>query len=457
MEQRSTSAHNDILPNENYQKDSVGIYPWFVIAVLIFALSIAFIDRQIISLLVEPMKADLQISDTQMSLLQGLAFALFYTLLGVPIGRLADRKNRRNIIALGIAAWSIFTALCGVAKSYWALFSYRVGVGVGEASLSPAGFSLITDYFPKDRVATAISIYQTGVTIGFGIAMLFGGLVINFTETIQEVNLPLIGVISSWRLTFIIVSLPGILAIIAMLFVREPQRKPSLAGEKEHFTVGEVVSFLIKRKRLFFAHFMGFSLMCTAGYGLAAWTPTYFIRSFDWTAGDAGIYLGLIALFLGTSAVIIGGVIVDKLFRAGYRDAPLRVGIFSAVGMAVSGAAIAFCTNSLMAQIVMVPLMICSFSFLGFAPSALQLVLPNKLRAQVSAMYLFLVNLLGLGLGPTVIALLTDYIFGDEALLKYSLATAIVVFNLIAAAILLSGLQAYRSEHRLVNPDPSLT
>jgi len=453
MAQHSIRAHNDNASSERLRKEKVGIYPWFVIAVLIFALTIAFIDRQIISLLVEPMKADLKITDTQVSLLQGLAFALFYTMLGVPIGRLADRKNRRNIIALGIAAWSIFTAMCGVAKSYWALFAYRVGVGVGEASLSPAGFSLIADYFPKDRVATAISVYQTGVTIGFGIAMLFGGMIIHFTETINEVSLPLVGAISSWRLTFIIVSLPGIAAIVAMLFVREPQRKSSLAGEKEHFTLGEVFNYMRERKRLYFAHFMGFSLLCTAGYGISAWTPTYFIRTFGWNAGDAGIFLGLVALLPGTSAVIIGGVIVDRLFRAGYRDAPLRAGIYSAVGMAVSGAALAFCTDAVMAQIVMVPLMVCAFSFLGFAPGALQLVLPNKLRAQVSAMYLFLVNLLGLGLGPTVIALSTDYLYGDESLLKYSIATVTVVITLIAAVVLLSGLHAYRAEHLLANPD----
>lgn len=453
MAHQSIGTHNEHASSEKSGTEKVGVYPWFVIAVLIFALTIAFIDRQIISLLVEPMKGDLQITDTQMSLLQGLAFALFYTLLGVPIGRLADRKNRRNIIALGIAAWSIFTAMCGVAKSYWTLFAYRVGVGVGEASLSPAGFSLIADYFPKDRVATAISIYQTGVTIGFGIAMLFGGMIIHFTETINEVTLPFLGVISSWRLTFIIVSLPGVLAIIAMLFVREPQRKSSLAGEKEHFSLAEVFHYMLERKRLYFGHFFGFSLLCTAGYGISAWAPTYFIRSFGWSAGDAGIFLGLVALLPGTGAVILGGIVVDKLFRAGYRDAPLRVGIFSAIGMAVSGAAIAFCTSSLMAQIVMMPLMFCAFSFLGFAPGALQLVLPNKLRAQVSAMYLFLVNLLGLGLGPTVVALTTDYVYGDESLLKYSIATVTVVITLIAAVVLLSGLQAYRAEHQIANPE----
>ncbi|TKJ80320.1 MFS transporter [Pseudomonas sp. CFBP13509] len=438
--------------DDSVQKASVGVYPWFVIGVLIFALTLSFIDRQILSLLVGPIKSELQINDTQMSMLQGFAFAIFYVLLAIPVGRAADHYNRRNIIAIGIGVWSFFTALCGFAKNFGIMFLARVGVGAGESSLMPASYSLIADYFPKERVSTAISIFQTGVSLGVGLAMLFGGMVVNYTESFKEVTLPLVGTVSSWRLTFVIVSIPGILAIIALMFVKEPKRKSLEAHHKTHFTIAEVLAYMFQRKRLILSHFLGFSLLATVSSGLMAWSPTYFVRSFGWSAGDAGVYLGLVALFIGTTAIIAGGALVDKLFKAGYRDAPLRIGIFTAIGMAIFGSALAFCNSAGIAQIVMLPLMFCSFSFLGVAPAALQLVLPNNLRAQVSAIYMLTANLVGLGLGPTVIAIVTDYGYRNEAMLKYSLATTIPIVALLAAIVLLSGFKAYRAEHLVQNP-----
>ncbi len=322
----SVNQPSNAIPDANamlkdkVQKASVGVYPWFVIAVLIFALTLSFIDRQILSLLVGPIKSDLQINDTQMSMLQGLAFALFYVLLGIPIGRVADHYNRRNIIAIGIGIWSFFTALCGFAKSFGVMFLARVGVGAGESSLMPTSYSLIADYFPKERMSTAISIFQTGVSLGVGIAMLFGGMVVNFTESFQEITLPLVGTTSSWRLTFAIVSIPGILAILALMFVKEPRRKSLESHQKKHFTVTEVFAFMSQRKKLILSHFLGFSLLATVSSGLMAWSPSYFVRSFGWSSGDAGIYLGIVALFIGTSAIITGGALVDKLFKANYRD-----------------------------------------------------------------------------------------------------------------------------------------
>ena len=173
------------------------LYAWFVVGVLMLAYMNSFIDRQILSLLVEPIRADLGISDTQVSLLAGLAFSIFYTLMGVPLARLADQSNRRNIILVGIGSWSIMTALCGAAQNFWQLFLARIGVGVGEAALSPAAFSMIADYFPKQRLARAISVYSMGVYFGAGLALMIGGVVIKMVSALPPTVLPVIGEVLS--------------------------------------------------------------------------------------------------------------------------------------------------------------------------------------------------------------------------------------------------------------------
>jgi MFS family permease len=449
-----------MVPNETHQntaheaaapKRYSNIYTYFVLAVFIFALIVAFIDRQIISLMVEPIKADLGINDTQMSLLQGLAFALFYSLLGLPIGRAADRYNRRNIILIGIFVWSIFTALCGLSKNYLALFAARVGVGAGEAALSPPAFSMIADYFPKERVSTAISIFQMGVALGVGFAMLFGGMIIDFADSLEGTVFPIVGAISSWRLVFILVAIPGLLALILMMFVKEPARRQA-KGQASHLSLREAISYLKTRGKVMFAHLGGFSLLYMTGYGVLAWAPSYFIRTFGWSAGDASYFLGVVAIALGAGGTMSGGILVDRLQAKGMTDAPMRAGIICGIGLLLSATALFLSVGQpLMAQISVAALMLFSFAYLGFAPAALQLILPNHLRAQVSALFLLLVNVFGLGIGPTVVALFTDYVFGDPSYLKYSLPLAILLIVPIGMILLWRGLPHYRAEYQAIN------
>ena len=183
---------------------------WVTVTILMLAYVLSFIDRQILNLLVGPIRRDLAISDTEMSLLMGFSFALFYTLCGIPLGRLADRTSRRGLIAAGVLVWSAMTAACGLARHYWHFLFARVGVGAGEAALSPAAYSLIADSFPPERRATAISVYSMGIYVGSGLAFLLGGVVIQFASAQGDMTLPLVGTIRPWQLIFLLLGVVGV-------------------------------------------------------------------------------------------------------------------------------------------------------------------------------------------------------------------------------------------------------
>ena len=203
---------------------------WTTVAILMVAYVLSFIDRQILNLLVGPIRRDLAISDTEMSLLMGLSFALFYTLCGIPLGRMADNRSRCGLILFGVLVWSAMTAACGLARSYWQFLTFRVGVGVGEAALSPAAYSLIADSFPRERRATAISVYSMGIYLGSGLAFLLGGLVIKFASAQGDVHLPLFGEVRPWQLIFLILGAAGVLFCLLLLAIREPARRGVGAG-----------------------------------------------------------------------------------------------------------------------------------------------------------------------------------------------------------------------------------
>lgn len=244
-------------------------YAWYVAIVLMLCNTLSFIDRQILGLLVTPIKLELGISDTRIGLLQGLAFGLFYTMLGFPMGRMVDNGNRRNLMSVGIFLWSLMTAACAVAHGFWALFAARMGVGegVGEATLSPSAFSLLSDYFPKERLGTALSIFSMGVFFGSGLALIVGGLVI--------------GAVGSWRMTFLIVGLPGLLASLLVFTIKEPIRKNLLAGKANKLSLGEVVEQVKLRWQSVVGICFAFGLQATCNYAQQAWLPTYFARVHD--------------------------------------------------------------------------------------------------------------------------------------------------------------------------------
>src|SRR5690606_31508962 len=227
---------------------------WYAVVILVIAFVFSFIDRIIIAMLVDPLKQDLGLSDTQLGILQGLAFAVFYAVVGLPIGRWADRYSRRMIIASGIFLWSIMTAVCGLARNFWELFLARVGVGVGEAALSPAAYSMIADYFPKEKLGRAVGVYQAGAFFGAGLSFLVGGLIIQAVAKAGDISLPLVGAVRPWQVVFFVVGLPGVLVALLMFTVREPARRGQLAVHAAGIPLGTVVRYALSRWRVFGLH-----------------------------------------------------------------------------------------------------------------------------------------------------------------------------------------------------------
>ncbi len=418
-------------------------YTGYVLFVLTLAYTFSFIDRQILSLLVEPMKLDLQISDTKMSLLQGLSFAIFYTVMGLPLGRMADKYSRRGVISGGIALWSIMTAICGTVSSYSHLFLARMGVGVGEAALSPAAYSLIADTVDKKHLAKAISVYSMGIYLGGGLALIVGGMVIKWADGIGNFVLPFVGEIYSWQLVFLCVGLPGLLLAPLMFSIKEP-RTHNKASAQTSAPLHEVIQYFKNNRKTILFHNFGIACASLAGYGTLAWAPTFLIRNHGLSGPEAGLYFGIIVLVFGAGGVMSGGWIADKWYQSGCTDAKIRVGFLAALFGVIPAMLYPLLGDLTLVLIFMSMSTFFTNFMMGVGPAAIQEVVPNNMRGQFSAFYLFIVNLIGLGLGPTAVALSTDYIFGMSSAINYSLAFVPTGALMLCALSLWCGLSPYR-------------
>lgn len=421
------------------------------LAVLLLAYIASFIDRQVLSLLVEPMKRDLNITDFEVSLLQGMAFALFYTFMGIPIAKLADTRNRKWIITTGIAVWSVMTFFCGLAKSFTGLFLARVGVGVGEAALSPAAYSMLADYFPPNKLPRAMAIFTTGITIGGGLAYVIGGAVLDTIAGSWIAQLPLLSSMRPWQLTFVVVGLPGLLIAVLMMMVREParQRTTTAAPGSSAPVTGDnsfkaTLHFVWVNRRSYLALFMGISLLSVFGYGLMAWYPSLFIRTFDVSAAEVGLKFGATYMVFGSLGALAGAWFAQALANRGHTDANLRWPVYAAVLMMLPGMFVPLAGSAELMFWLCIPLIFIQNSYFGVSLAAIQLVTPNHMRAQVGAMLLFLTNLIGLAFGPSVVAALTDFVFHDPMMLRYSLSIVAAIFCPVAAMVFASGLRHYR-------------
>jgi MFS family permease len=416
---------------------------WYSVAVLLLMYIFSFIDRTTISLIVEPMKRDLQISDTQIGMLQGLAFALLYTFLGLPIARLSDRHSRRAIIAGGVFIWSIMATLCGLARTALQLFVARIGVGVGEAALSPAAYSILTDSFPRSKLGSAFGVYNIGITIGAGIAFLVGGIVVAaVSHAGATYTLPVLGEVRAWQMVFIVTGAPGIFLPLLLLTIREPRRRGILRTVSDKPTAAlprpplrEVLGYVWLNRKFYCLYFIALALLSMCGYCVAAWLPTALIRAYGVSYGQVGKILGVSTILMNSTGMLLAGVLCDRLTRRGSKDAPIVVALISACGIAVLG-----CLPSIMPSVMLVwvALFVAGITFNaynGVGPMAINQVTPNQYRAQVSAVYLFVVNALGLGVGPTLVPLLNDHLFHDPLKIRFSLI--IVVFCAALAAMTL--------------------
>jgi MFS family permease len=415
---------------------------YFALGVLLLAYILSFIDRNVMAVLIGPIRAEFDISDFQYSLLHGFAFSMFYIVLGLPIARLADRANRKWIITIGVAVWSLMTCLCGVARTFGALFMTRMGVGVGEAALSPPAFSLLSDLFPAEKLARAISVYSLGITIGGGLAYIVGGAIYAYFATLGGMRLPLLGQVSAWQMTFVAVGLPGFIVVGLLACLKEPVRHGGVSMPDA--SLAEVKNQLRQHWQAYLGAIGSVSLLGILGYGTMAWYPEFLIRTFGMDRADAGTQFGLIFLVVGSLGTLTGGWSVLPLSRRGYRDAPMRVILATALLWVLPASLGPLAGTQFWAIVAACPIVFFLNAYYGVAVAAVQLITPNRMRAQVSALMLFMTNLFGLALGPAAVAVLTDYVFGDDQALRYSLALVPLLVCPAAALLVVLGLKPYR-------------
>lgn len=422
------------------------VYSWYVVGVLTVAYTLSFIDRQIINLLIGPIKADLGVSDFEISLLTGMAFAFFYTILGIPLGAMADRKNRKWIISIGLFLWSLMTMASGFAKNFGQLFLARMGVGVGEATLSPCAYSMISDYFPRDKLARAHSFYTMGIYLGSGLAFILGGWVISAIAEAPSVILPLVGEIRSWQAAFIIVGLPGILYLIFMVTIKEPKRRGLMSTQgAADIGVKEGIAYVIQHKAAYLAIFFAIGLNSIQGYGAATWVPEFYVRVHDMNRADVAYIFGMLILLFQSTGVMAGGWMADWLQNRGHKDAKIRIAFYAALlGIPFQGSFGLVSDTNLSFALLAVGAFCTAIPY-GVAASALQAIAPNEMRGKVIAIYFFIINMIGLGLGGTIIASFTDFVFMDEAKLGWSMAATAIVFLPIQAFILYKALNPFKA------------
>jgi MFS family permease len=395
---------------------------WYAVGVLFIAVIFSFVDRIILSLLVDPIRADLGLSDTDFAFLLGVAFAVFFALFGLPIGRWADRYSRRAIIGVGIFIWSLMTAACGLANNFWELFFARVGVAAGEAALAPAAFSMISDLFPRDKLGRALGVYQAGAFVGAGAALLVGGAVIAMIKLSGAQVLPIVGQVEPWQIVFFVVGLPGLLVAALMVTVPEPARRGVPAGQGAAMALREVLGRARANWRVYVPHFVGFALLAVPITTTLTWAPVYFGRVLGYSPPQTGLVLGLIVALLSPAGVYAGGWLADRLMKRGYRDAMHRVGLMAASLLfplclfATTG------SNRMLATALFCPLTFCASLSLACAPAALQVVTPGPMRAQISAVWMLCLNVITAIVGPTAVGLIADQVFGDRMAVGSSLA-----------------------------------
>jgi len=427
-----------------------GTYPrsalaWFTVGLLTLAYVLSFIDRQILSLLVAPIRRDLAISDTQMSLLMGFSFAVFYTFCGIPLGRLADTVSRRWIVTLGVAFWSAATAMCGLAHFYWQLFLGRIGVGIGEAALSPAAYSLIADSFPPERRATAISVYGMGIFVGSGLAYILGGLIVGYASMQGELVFPIVGATRPWQLVFYLLGGAGLVFAWFLLLIREPMRHGAAGATAHSIPLREVVATLSRHRRTVLMHNFGFACLSLASYSSNAWLPSVWQRVHGWEIREVGLIYGAVIAIFGGFGIVLGGWLADRWKSQGMSDATLRVGAIAAACSVPLSLLMPLMPGGTALALLTIPMTIFIAMPFGVSASAIQDLVPNRMRGQTSAIYLFIVNLVGLGVGPTAVALFTDRVFEDDTQVHRSLGIVMALAQTTGFVLLARGRVHFRA------------
>jgi predicted MFS family arabinose efflux permease len=410
-----------------------------VMGFLVLAYTLNFIDRQIVGILAEPIKADLRLTDSELGWMGGTAFALFYTALAIPLAMLADRKDRSWIITVGLALWSAATAVCGLAQNFWQLFAARMSVGVGEAAGVAPAYSLISDLYPPEKRARALAIFSLGIPLGSSLGVLFGGLLAAHVD---------------WRFAFISIGLLGVLFAPAFkAVVRDPGHGRAEEGARATAPPLRTVFRAIAAKPAFWLLGFGAGTASLVSYGLAFWIPSFLARSYGLDLVDRSLILAAILLVGGGAGIWFGGVFGDRLGNANPRGYALVPAVAFAITLPTY--LLAFSVNSLSAAffLFLIPTAL-GLTWLGPVVTAITRLVPPEMRATAAALFLFINNLIGLGLGTWVIGAISDALtgrYGDEALRYSAMATT----SLYALAALLMLLAAGRLQRDVVTAPSS--
>lgn len=410
---------------------------WSMVGIFLLLYIFSFIDRQIITMMVVPLERDLGLSDFQLSLLMGPAFGLFYVICGLGMGWLVDRYSRRWITAIGVAIWGVATTLCGIAGGYGQLFLFRLGVGVGESSLTPAAHAMIAESFPPRRLATAFSVYTLGAVIGGGIATIVGGTVVQLVTNLDHVTLPVFGSVRPWQAIFLAVGLPTILLSPLIFLVKERPAAERIAKHAAASASGISFWALIRKDWLFYIGLpIGFGCTNILANAYGSWSPALLMREYGWNPRDVGLAWGIQHMIAGAIGQIGGAMFVDWLYGRGVRDAHVKYmmyGLFLSVPTLIW----AVLAHNPWAYLVLTGVFyMVTYPFVGYAAAALQLFAPAHLRGRVSAIFLAIVTVVGTALGATVPALITDLVFGDKqkvglSLIAVTVAVAPVIFAIL--------------------------
>jgi MFS family permease len=421
-------------------------YAWYVAIILTLASTMSFIDRQILALMIGPIERDLHISDTMMGLLGGLAFMLFNTALVLPMAWLADRLSRRRIIAIGIAGWSLMTIVCGFANQFYQLFLARVGVGVGDAMASPASISMMSDYFSRHRLPLAIGTLLAAPFVGVGLANILGGRLVQYLETIPKIVLPLVGAVHSWQIAFILVGLPGVmLSLIFARTVSEPVRHGRADLSGADIPISAAIKFVISRMNFLIPQFAAYIALSIQGWALFYWVIELYIRQHGMARADIGAIYGVMALVLGISGSLLSGQVASHFQKIGVSDITMKL---------VLGASICLCPVAVAMPLVSsLPLALFLLALMtffmawpgGLGITALQMIVPNELRARIVGLYLVVVNFIAYSFGPLLGGFISDRLFAGPHALGNTLALMAAITYPLAALFTLLSLKPFRA------------
>jgi MFS family permease len=414
---------------------------WGLVVLLCALYALSLLDRQVMALLIDDIRADLKISDFQVSLLHGISFALFYATVGLLFGRAVDHLSRRGVISIGVTIWSLATTACGLARNFAGLALARFGVGAGEAALAPAAYSMIADSFPKARLALAMAVFGIGSTIGTGLSNAVGGLVVYLVPA-GGLTLPVLGNLEPWRVVFMVAGLPGLIFAILIFMVPEPIRRERRAQGGQN-RIRDVVRFMRERWKFFLGHFFGFGLQSMCAYSLMSWQAMYFTRKFHWDIPTIAGVLTVVNLLAAFTTQLGVGYVADRWYRRGVKDAYLR--LCSICGV-LQIFAITFAMTATDPWTAVAGLLAWALfaNMTGPAAAAIQLVTPNEYRGQVSAAYILVFNMLGVGGGATIAGAFTTYLFRDDLKVGWSILLTFLIFMPISIACLLFAMKPMR-------------